>query len=599
MHSIHTLPHRAQPATRSRVRWQPYNASAAASTSSLSSRSPSISYLNIPTTSVSPSPTPKPIPLCARERLKAQTPRNPSNPARENKSTYATGLVDEAVKSLCEIWCRQDIPNVILTSSKAAVGSELPIPPPSPPSHRRNAQLPPTSPFARTRPPSPLSSSTTLDDSRADATALQNDQDLGNRSNLVPIKGFVHEVLRRSRTSGAVLQTALCYLEAIRPKVPELLLIVKERSGQGGVAEFDSELRVTPATAAELELEAQLSRTEFDTPAVWHNGEDVRDTVHVCDNEEMACTAPPSSITTLAQDATFLAQQQDSHIDTPLPSPLLCPRRAFLASLILASKFTQDTCYSNRAWAKLSGLPAREISQCERALMNWRLWSNEVTTPIPTPAPVATGRPVVRSGYKATLNLHETNTAFLVRTEKKDRNTAIVAVSSPVATGPALTRGLRRSSTIPADAFAEQDRIRDLMPAAPRYKPIWIGEKHQLSFSNITQQDQDMDSPEFNVAVSPCSPSRTSSSSSPIPPTPGLSYSPSTESSSGDRTIQMSTFMDDNMAPLSQDTVMVAGGSEASSSHWGVPMSGVTFEAASSSDQTSAYATAAFSEAPV
>ncbi|KAJ7886412.1 hypothetical protein B0H14DRAFT_2338226, partial [Mycena olivaceomarginata] len=45
-----------------------------------------------------------------------------------------------------------------------------------------------------------------------------------------------------------------------------------------------------------------------------------------------------------------------------------CPRWAFLASLILVSKFTQDKCYSNCAWAKLSGLPAREIGRCERAL---------------------------------------------------------------------------------------------------------------------------------------------------------------------------------------------------------------------------------------
>ncbi|TFK54190.1 hypothetical protein OE88DRAFT_1624660, partial [Heliocybe sulcata] len=60
-----------------------------------------------------------------------------------------------------------------------------------------------------------------------------------------------------------------------------------------------------------------------------------------------------------------------------LPSPLLCPRRTFLASLILASKFMQDKCYSNRAWAKLSGLHPREIGRCERALgeaLEWRLW---------------------------------------------------------------------------------------------------------------------------------------------------------------------------------------------------------------------------------
>ncbi|KAK6991896.1 hypothetical protein R3P38DRAFT_3227317 [Favolaschia claudopus] len=37
-----------------------------------------------------------------------------------------------------------------------------------------------------------------------------------------------------------------------------------------------------------------------------------------------------------------------------------------------------------------------------------------------------------------------------------------------------------------------------------------------------------------------------------IPPAPSLNHSPSsTESSAGDRTIQMSTFMDDAMAPLS------------------------------------------------
>jgi hypothetical protein len=48
--------------------------------------------------------------------------------------------------------------------------------------------------------------------------------------------------------------------------------------------------------------------------------------------------------------------------------PSLCTHRGSLTSLILASKFTRDKCYSNRAWAKLSGLPLREIGQCEHAL---------------------------------------------------------------------------------------------------------------------------------------------------------------------------------------------------------------------------------------
>jgi len=102
------------------------------------------------------------------------------------------------------------------------------------------------------------------------------------------------------------------------------------------------------------------------------------------------------------------------------------------------------------------------------------------------------------------------------------------------------------------------------------------GEGHQLLFSNIAQQDQLMGSPDFSRSTD--SPSTLSSSyssqqyPSPILSTPGLSYSPSsTESSSSDRTIQMSSFMDDTMAPpLSHDVVVVSGGTEMAS-HWGPP----------------------------
>ena len=50
-------------------------------------------------------------------------------------------------------------------------------------------------------------------------------------TNLMPIKGFVHEVLHRSHTSGSMLQTTLYYLEAIHAKVPEL--VQKEKNGDG------------------------------------------------------------------------------------------------------------------------------------------------------------------------------------------------------------------------------------------------------------------------------------------------------------------------------------------------------------------------------
>jgi len=47
----------------------------------------------------------------------------------------------------------------------------------------------------------------------------------------------------------------------------------------------------------------------------------------------------------------------------------------------IEKKFMQDKCYSSCAWAKLAGLPAREISRCERALgkaLGWRLQIGKV-----------------------------------------------------------------------------------------------------------------------------------------------------------------------------------------------------------------------------
>jgi hypothetical protein len=81
----------------------------------------------------------------------------------------------------------------------------------------------------------------------------------------------------------------------------------------------------------------------------------------------------------------------------PLLSPLLCPHRTFLVSLILASKFMQDQCYSNKAWAKLSGLPLHEIKHCECPLgdaLEWHLWVGKTPAGCPSPS---SNHPVVRS----------------------------------------------------------------------------------------------------------------------------------------------------------------------------------------------------------
>lgn len=43
------------------------------------------------------------------------------------------------------------------------------------------------------------------------------------QGNATPPKTFMHVVLHRLRTSCSVLQTALCYIEAVRPLIPELV----------------------------------------------------------------------------------------------------------------------------------------------------------------------------------------------------------------------------------------------------------------------------------------------------------------------------------------------------------------------------------------
>ena len=206
-----------------------------------------------------------------------------------------------------------------------------------------------------------------------------------SRVNATPLKTFVHEVLRRSRTSCSVLQTALCYIEALRTKIPELAR--QERMGEGTRGEVDQSKRVVASDDPHLlDSQTEVSIDEVINPDHLVGPESYLDhdapaTVRMLDDN--ALTAPENSSWQSGSDVEKKVRSHPEDLPSlpPLPSPLLCPRRAFLASLILASKFMQDKCYSNRAWAKLAGLPAREIGRCERALgeaLEWRLWVGKV-----------------------------------------------------------------------------------------------------------------------------------------------------------------------------------------------------------------------------
>jgi len=187
------------------------------------------------------------------------------------------------------------------------------------------------------------------------------------------------------------------------------------------------------------------------------------DTVRIHDDNGTENICPSDSH--LIQGSEKLQTTTDgcSAITSPLPSPLLCPRRTFLASLILASKFTQDKCYSNRAWAKLSGLPPREIGRCERALgqaLEWRLWVGKLPVPPQSPSPPAK-RPVVRCQSEGSLRpLATSQTPFLVQNEKSA--TLAPYPSPPRSSGRA---GLKRCATLPAEAFVAQ--IPEYSPCDP------------------------------------------------------------------------------------------------------------------------------------
>ncbi|KXN91061.1 G1/S-specific cyclin pas1 [Leucoagaricus sp. SymC.cos] len=510
MHAFtHSLAHRAPSATRPRVRWQPYNPlTTQSSSSSLSTRSPSSTQISTPTSSVSSPPSNTPLP----ETKVSHTIQNQKEipPSREPcKKQFAVGLVDQAVKTLGEIWRPQDIPHAFLTTSRAgATFGSLQDP-------LLNSSI------------SVSSSSTTV--------SPQSGSDLRN---IVPIKGFVHEVIRRSRTSGCVLQTALCYLEAIRPRIPDLLR--KEQSGEDSHFEADISTRILPATEAELKFEEEcrlLEASGLESDLVPPS--DLASTVRITDVQPVDDPLDVRS-ETLSDASKSVAPFPDALITpTPtLPSPLLCPRRTFLASLILASKFTQDKCYSNRAWAKLSGLPAREIGRCERALgeaLDWRLWVGKTPTQnslacssAPAAPSASSTRPVVRCQSESNLlNTPATRSPFLVRQDPR-----------PTGMLPYTGRTLQRSSTMPAEVFASQPLNRGIPTYCKNSQVI----KHDLSLSLLLNQAQAPVLISFADGLS----------QSPSPDNPGLSYSPSsTESSSGDRTIQMSTFIDEPMASYS------------------------------------------------
>ena len=269
---------------------------------------------------------------------------------------------DCAVKSLCDIWPQQDIPTVYQTSDC------LPASPMIHPVwgldldllgrvHGSTMNVPDATSHSMYL-PSPVSLTWTMQPSFHILlpTTLHYTQPIIcpqlHQCETARMKYFVYEVLCRLCTSGTVLLTVLCYIKAIRAKVPGL--VQKEKQFDG----FSS----LPAVLLEVNDSIPEAALVYETCLAL--------TSNTMSSKNLPIAAHSNPIPSIT-DQTSLPSLP------PLPSPLLCPRHTFLALLILAMKFMQDFCYSNWMWAKICGLPPHEVGHCKRALgeaLEWRLW---------------------------------------------------------------------------------------------------------------------------------------------------------------------------------------------------------------------------------
>jgi hypothetical protein len=334
----------------------------------------------------------------------------------------------------------------------------------------------------------------------------------------------VVEVLKRSKTSAGVLQTALCYIEAIRAKVP--VLSAQEQMGLARQGEPDlSHVIVKECDLAGDEASYDMYAEQLDIHST--NDDMLTETVKVIDDLDLPAT--PTS-PTLGDHGHTPSACWSTELNTPrrietpqltplppLPSPLLCPRRTFLAAIILASKFMQDKSFSNKAWARLAGLPAREIGRCERALgaaLEWRLWVGKLPVSAAVqPAPSASS--------------HLAN---------------ITDVQPQECTRASSRAGLGRCRTVPASGFGSADMTVTMAP------PLGYGSGSGLSSSSSSSW---MDSfvPEVTYQRSDCFVDVSSQPSPASMSTPGLTHSPASSMSSGGPTPHWVDFVAPSPSP--------------------------------------------------
>ncbi|KAF9939048.1 hypothetical protein BGZ67_010016 [Mortierella alpina] len=225
---------------------------------------------------------------------------------------------------------------------------------------------------------------------------LPGSQECTQKQKGLPLRTFIQETLKRSRSSYSTLQTALFYLYKIRNKVPGAY--IKRRHSQLqhthhmlSASQPAAGLMTPPASPLHLQNIADFSSVQGPD---YFSLRSAQDSKHVlpsplsstCSMTSASpasssgyspCSSSSSSPTTsspTSSSSPASASASASSSSTPSTSSsssnqsnriIYCGRRTFLAALMVASKYLQDRNYSNKAWAKISGLSIKEINANE------------------------------------------------------------------------------------------------------------------------------------------------------------------------------------------------------------------------------------------
>ncbi|KAF9954002.1 hypothetical protein BGZ72_004977 [Mortierella alpina] len=300
---------------------------------------------------------------------------------------------------------------------------------------------------------------------------LPGSQECSQKQKGLPLRTFIQETLKRSRSSYSTLQTALFYLYKIRNKVPGAY--IKRRHSQLqhthhmlSASQPAAGLMTPPASPLHHQSIADFSSLQGPDYFSLRSAQDPKHVLpsplsSTCSMTSASpasssgyspCSSSSSSPTTSSpasscSPVSASATSSSSSSSTSSPSSnqsnriIYCGRRTFLAALMVASKYLQDRNYSNKAWAKISGLSIKEINANELIflkLIDYSLFVSHDTF-------IRWTALLVAHGHEATRRFMQTpDTAYAAAFAARALSTPAMALNechirySPVRSGPAV-----------------------------------------------------------------------------------------------------------------------------------------------------------------